>query len=141
MCKAMLKIFIKKYVATIFTIMFTCSCASAQTFVVTDIIAPDNISEKRVQEVRKKNIGKEVCLLFSDNDVRMTAKFKSEKTESMVLQKIGDNLYRGENGREVFDLELSTIFSYIKSCKITVYNKRSSGSSMVWDGTISLKRK
>ncbi len=137
----MLTICIKKYIATIFVIMLTCSCASAQTFVVTDIAAPDNIPEKHVQEAREKVIGTEVYLLFSDNDVRMTAKPKGEKTESMVLQKISDDLYRGEDGREVFDLELNTLFSYIKSCKFTIYDKKHSGSSMVWAGTITLKRK
>ena len=121
--------------------MLTCSCASAQTFVVTDIAAPDNIPEKHVQEAREKVIGTEVYLLFSDNDVRMTAKPKGGKAESMVLQKIGDDLYRGEDGHEVLDLELNTLFSYIKSCKITIYDKKHSGSSMVWTGTITLKRK
>ena len=58
-----------------------------------------------------------------------------------MLQKIGDSLYRGEDGREVFDLELNTLFSYIKSCKITIYDKKHSGSSMVWSGTMILKRK
>ena len=137
----MLTICVKKYIATIFVIMLTCSCASAQTFVVTDIAAPDNIPEKHVQEAREKVIGTEVYLLFSDNDVRMTAKPKGGKAESMVLQKIGDDLYRGEDRHEVFDLELNTLFSYIKSCKITIYDKKHSGSSMVWTGTITLKRK
>ena len=137
----MLTICVKKYIATIFIIMLTCSCASAQTFVVTDIAAPDNIPEKHVQEAREKVIGTEVYLLFSDNDVRMTAKPKGGKAESMVLQKIGDDLYRGEDRHEVFDLELNTLFSYIKSCKITIYDKKHSGSSMVWTGTITLKRK
>ena len=137
----MLTICVKKYIATIFVIMLTCSCASAQTFVVTDIAAPDNIPEKHVQEAQKKVVGTEVYLLFSDNDVRMTAKPKGEKAESMVLQKIGDDLYRGEDRHEVFDLELNTLFSYIKSCKITIYDKKHSGSSMVWTGTITLKRK
>ena len=141
MSKTMLTTCIKKYIATIFIIMLTCSCASAQTFVVTDIAAPDNIPEKHVQEAREKVIGTEVYLLFSDNDVRMTAKPKGEKAESIVLQKIGDSLYRGEDGREVFDLELNTLFSYIKSCKITIYDKKHSGSSMVWSGTMILKRK
>ena len=137
----MLTICIKKHIATIFIIMLTCSCTSAQTFVVTDIAAPDNIPEKHVQEAREKVIGTEVYLLFSDNDVRMTAKPKGEKAESMVLQKIGDDLYRGEDGHEVLDLELNTLFSYIKSCKITIYDKKHSGSSMVWAGTMILKRK
>lgn len=141
MGKIMLTICIKKYIATIFVIMLTCSCTSEQTFIVTDIAAPDNIPEKRVQEAREKVIGTEVYLLFSDNDVRMTAKPKGEKAESMVLQKISDDLYRGEDGREVFDLELNTLFSYIKSCKITIYDKKHSGSSMVWSGTITFKRK
>ena len=126
----------------IFIVILTCSsCTNGQTFVVTDIATPDNISEKHVQEVREKVIGTEVYLLFSDNDVRMTAKPKGEKAESMVLQKIGDDLYRGEEGREVLDLELNTLFSYIKSCKITIYDKKYSGSSMVWAGTMILKRK
>ena len=140
--KIMLTIRIKKFITVIFTIMLTCSsCTNAQTFVVTDIAAPDNIPEKHIQEARKKVIGTEVYLLFSDNDVRMTAKPKGEKAESMVLQKIGDDLYRGEDGHEVLDLELNTIFSYIRSCKITIYDKKHSGSSMVWGGTITLKRK
>lgn len=131
----------KKYVVAVFTIMFICSCTNAQTFIVTDIAAPDNIPEKHVQEAREKVIGTEVYLLFSDNDVRMTAKPKGEKAESMVLQKISDDLYRGEDGGEVFDLELNTLFSYIKSCKFTIYDKKHSGSSMVWNGTMILKRK
>ena len=59
----------------------------------------------------------------------------------MVLQKIGDNLYRAEDGGEVFDLELNTVFNYIKSCKITIYDKKKYSSSMVWNETITLKRK
>ena len=138
----MLTIRIKKYIAVIFLVMLTCSsCTNAQTFVVTDIAVPDNIPERHVQEAREKVIGTEVYLLFSDNDVRMTAKPKGEKAESMVLQKIGDDLYRGEDGPEVLDLELNTIFSYIRSCKITIYDKKRSSSSMVWSGTITLKRK
>lgn len=130
-----------RFLWLLMTIMLTSSCTNAQTFVVTDIVAPDNIPEKIIQEGREKIIGTEVYLLFSDNDVRMTAKPKGEKTESMVLQKISDDLYRGEDGREVFDLELNTLFSYIKSCKFTIYDKKHSGSSMVWAGTITLKRK
>ena len=139
--KTMRTIHIKKYVVAVLAIIFICSCTNAQTFVVTDIAAPDNIPEKHVQEAQKKVIGTEVYLLFSDNDVRMTAKPKGEKAESMVLQKIGDDLYRGEDGHEVLDLELNTLFSYIKSCKITIYDKKHSGSSMVWAGTMILKRK
>ena len=134
-------IHIKKYVVAVLAIIFICSCTNAQTFVVTDIAAPDNIPEKHVQEAQKKVVGTEVYLLFSDNDVRMTAKPKGGKAESMVLQKIGDDLYRGEDGHEVLDLELNTLFSYIKSCKITIYDKKHSGSSMVWAGTMILKRK
>lgn len=104
--------------------MFICSCTNSQTFVINDIAVPDNIPEKHVQELRENVIGTYVYLLFSDNDVRVTSKTKWEKTESIVLQKIGDNLYRGENGREVLDLELNTVFSYIKSCKITIYDKK-----------------
>lgn len=138
----MLTIRIQKYMAIIFIVILTCSsCTNEQTFVVADIATPDNIPEKHVQEAREKVIGTEVYLLFSDNDVRMTAKPKGEKAESMVLQKIGDDLYRGEEGREVLDLELNTLFSYIKSCKITIYDKKYSGSSMVWAGTMILKRK
>lgn len=121
--------------------MLTYSCISAQTFVVTDITAPDDIPEKVVQKSKEKVLGTEVYLLFSDNDVRMTAKPKGEKAESMVLQKIGDDLYRGGDGSEVFDLELNTVFSYIKSCKITIYDKKHHSSSMVWSGTMILKRK
>ena len=140
--KIMLTIRIQKYMAIIFIVILTCSsCTNEQTFVVADIATPDNIPEKHVQEAREKVIGTEVYLLFSDNDVRMTAKPKGEKAESMVLQKIGDDLYRGEEGREVLDLELNTLFSYIKSCKITIYDKKYSGSSMVWAGTMILKRK
>lgn len=140
-CKVMLKIFIKKYIATFFIILCTCSCAGAQTFVVTDLNLPDNLPEKRVQKAREEAIGNEVYLLFSDNDVRMTAQFKKSEFGSIILQKIGDNLYRAEEGQDVVDLELSTIFSYIKSCKISIYDKKRSGSSMVWSGTIILKRK
>ena len=140
----MLTICIKKYIATIFVIMLTCSCTSDQTFIVTDIAAPDNIPEKHVQEAREKVIGTEVYLLFSDNDVRMTIKPKGEKAESIILQKIGDDLYRGEEdgGLDVLDLELNTFLGYIRSCKIVVYDKEhSDDSSMVWDGTMILKRK
>lgn len=117
------------------------SCTNEQTFIITDIVVSDNIPERHVQEVRKKIIRTEVHLLFSYNDVRVTVKTKGDKTESMVLQKIGDNLYRGENRGEVLDLELNTVFDYIKSCKINIYDKKESGSLMVWNGTITLKRK
>lgn len=139
--KTMQKNKFKNYVVAVFTIMFICSCTNSQTFVINDIAVPANIPEKHVQELRENVIGTYVYLLFSDNDVRVTSKTKWEKTESIVLQKIGDNLYRGENGREVLDLELNTVFSYIKSCKITIYDKKKSGSSMIWSGTIILKRK
>lgn len=141
MCKTMPVICIQKYVVVIFAILLTYSCTSAETFVVTDIVAPDNISEKHLQEVRNKVIGTEVYLLFSDNDVRMTVKPEGENAESIVLQKIGDDLYRGKDGYEEFDLELNTILGYIKSCKITIYDKKRSGSSMVWNGAMTLKRK
>lgn len=138
----MLTIQTQKYMAIIFTVMLICSsCTNAQTFIITDIVFPDNIPEKYVQEVREKIIRTEVYLLFSYNDVRMTVKTKGEKAESMVLQKIGDNLYRAEDGGEVFDLELNTVFNYIKSCKITIYDKKKYSSSMVWNETITLKRK
>lgn len=40
--KIMLTIRIKKFITVIFTVMLTCSsCTNAQTFVVTDIAAPD----------------------------------------------------------------------------------------------------
>ncbi len=88
-------------------------------------------------------MGKYIILLFSDKDVRMTIKpSKGEKAESIILQKIGNNLYREEDGSgDVVDLELNTILGYIRSCKITVYDKKRSGSSTVWSGTIILKRK
>lgn len=133
-----------RFLWLLMTIMLTSSCTNAQTFVVTDIVAPDNIPEKLVQEGREKIIGTEVYLLFSDNDVRMTAKPKGEKIESIILQKIGDNLYRGEDdgGRDVYDLELNTFLGYIRSCKIICYDKkRSDSSSMVWCGTMILERK
>lgn len=141
MGKKMRIIHLKKYIAVIFVAMLTYSCANAQTFVVADIVVPDNVPEKHVQEVRKTVIGTEIYLLFSDNDVRMTAKPKGKKTESMILKKMGDNLYRGENGCDMLDLELNTIWGYIRSCKITTYDKKSSSSSMVWSGTMTLKRK
>ena len=68
--------------------MLICSCTSAQTFVVTDIAAPDNIPEKHIQEAREKVIGTEFYLLFSDNDVRITAKPKGEQAESIVWPKV-----------------------------------------------------
>ena len=74
----------------------------------------------------------------------MTIKPKGEKAESIILQKIGDDLYRGEEdgGLDVLDLELNTFLGYIRSCKIVVYDKEhSDDSSMVWDGTMILKRK
>lgn len=134
-------IFIKKYAIVFLTVLFVISCTNAQTFAVTEIIAPDNISEKHIQEVRKKVIGTEVSLLFSDSDVRMTIKSKGEKAESIILQKIGDGLYRGGDEREVLDLELNTVLGYTKSCKITAYVKKHSDSSSVWNGTMILERK
>lgn len=140
--KIMLTIYAQKYMTIIFILILMCSsCTNEQTFIITDIVVSDNIPERHVQEVRKKIIRTEVHLLFSYNDVRVTVKTKGDKTESMVLQKIGDNLYRGENGGEVLDLELNTVFDYIKSCKINIYDKKESGSLMVWNGTITLKRK
>ena len=142
MNKIMQTIRIQQYMAIIFIFILTCSsCTKEQTFVVADIATPDNIPEKHVQEAREKVIGTEVYLLFSDSDVRMTAKPKGEKAESMVLQKISDDLYRGEEGREVLDLELNAVFNYIRSCKITIYEKKRYSSSMVWAGTMILKRK
>ena len=99
--------------------------------------------EKKVQEQQeriKKIINEvEVYLLFSDNDVRMTFKTKNETSESIILQKIGYDLYRGkEDGiHETMDLKLNTIFGFIRSCEIMVYEKR----SMVWGFTCVLKRK
>lgn len=140
--KIMLTIYAQKYMTIIFILILMCSsCTNEQTFIITDIVVSDNIPERHVQEVRKKIIRTEVHLLFSYNDVRVTIKTKGDKTESMVLQKIGDNLYRGENRGEVLDLELNTVFDYIKSCKINIYDKKESGSLMVWNGTITLKRK
>lgn len=140
--KIMLTIYAQKYMTIIFILILMCSsCTNEQTFIITDIVVSDNIPERHVQEVRKKIIRTEVHLLFSYNDVRVTVKTKGDKTESMVLQKIGDNLYRGENRGEVLDLELNTVFDYIKSCKINIYDKKESGSLMVWNGTITLKRK
>ena len=120
--------------------MLTYSCSDTQAFVITDIVAPDNISEEHIQEAREKFLGTEVHLLFSDNDVRIIVKPRGEKTESMILQKIGGDLYRGGDGHDVIDLELETIFSYIKSGKITMYDKESDSSS-IWNGTIILERK
>ena len=134
-------IFFKRYIAAIFVIMLTCSYSNAQTFVVADIVVPDNLPEKRIKEARERFVGTEVYLLFSDNDVRMTAKPKGKKAESMLLKKIGNNLYRGEENYEVLDLELNTLLYYIKSCKITIYDKKRTGSSMVWSGSLILKRK
>jgi hypothetical protein len=134
-------IFIKKYAIVFLTVLFVISCTNAQIFVVTEIIAPDNISEKHIQEVRKKVIGTEVSLLFSDSDVRMTIKSKGKKAESIILQKIGDGLYRGGDEREVLDLELNTVLGYTKSCKITAYVKKHSDSSSHWNGTMILERK
>lgn len=59
--------------------MLTCSYSNAQTFVVADIVVPDNLPEKRIKEARERFVGTEVYLLFSDNDVRMTAKPKGKK--------------------------------------------------------------
>lgn len=132
---------IKNRVIAIFLILAISSCTKGGTFVVTDIVVPDNLSETRIQEIRDKVIGTEVFLLFSDNDVRMTAMPKEGKSQSMILQKIGENLYRGTNKNEMLELELNTFFYYIKSCKISIYDIPVSGTSMVWDGTMILSQK
>ena len=144
----MLTIRIKKYITIIFIVILTCSsCSDGQTFVIDKVVFSDELldemSEKEIQEQQeqiKRAINEvEVYLLFSDNDVRMTFKTKNETAEPMILQKIGDNLYRGkEDGiHETVDLKLNTIFGFIRSCEMMVYEKR----SMVWGLTCFLKRK
>lgn len=121
-------------------IMFTSSCTDQLTFVVTDIETPSDMSEWRVQKIRDDVELREVNLLFSDNDVRMTAKFGDKGTRSVILQKIGDDLYRGEDGY-VYDLELNIVLGYISSCKLTVFDKDRYNSSMKLVVTMTLKRK
>lgn len=145
MGKTMQTIHIPKYVTIIFIVILTCtSCTNEQTFVVTDFVTPDYIPQKAVQETKDKIMGVEYSLLFSNKDVRMTMKPPtSEKVESFLFQKIGDGLYRveEEGSGDVVDLELNTILGYIKSCKIIIYDRKHSNSSMVWSGTVILKRK
>lgn len=139
-CKTMPTIHIPKYMALIFmvTFMFS-SCTNEYTFVVTDIVFPDNISENNVQKEKERSIGAKVNLLFSDKDVRMTANLNNGKTQSMILKEVGNDLYRGEGGGNILELELNKTLGYIKSCKVAVYDKEG-GSSMVWIGTMILKR-
>lgn len=115
----------------------------AQQFVATDIIPPNELSEQKIQNMRKEVIGVEINLLFSDNDVRLTMKPKKGKTESYLLSKIGSNLYRldDHSGNEVVELELNTTLGYIRSCKLSVYDKKRKSSSMVFNGAIIFKRK
>lgn len=120
--------------ATLFAVMLTCLCANAQTFIVSDIVFSNNMKESEIQEKRKEAIGVEVNLLFSDNDVRVTFITK-EGAESMILQKIGGNLYRHQEKRSCDDLELNTILGYIRSCKLSAYEDGK------WLGTAILKRK
>lgn len=139
--KSMKNIFVKKYAVLIYTVLLTCSCTNEHTFTVSDVRASSNLSEEHIQETREQLIGTEVNLLFSDNDVRIIVNPQNKETESMILQKIGHDLYRGNDGADVIDLELNSILGYIRSCKISAYDKKNSGSSMIWCGTIFLKRK
>ena len=125
-------------IGVILSILFV-ECTNSSTFIVTDIVAPNNIPEKKVQEAKDKVIGAEVRMLFSDNDVRLTIYIKGE-SESILMQKVGDNLYRSDNGSDVVDLELNTIFGFIKSAKIAEYDK-GHNDYMDWGGTIILERK
>ena len=139
--KTMRAMFLKKCVTAAFAMMFMCSCGGdEQKFVAADTLFPDDMSEKRIQKARDEIMETEVYLLFSDDDVRMTIKPKGDKVGAMILQKIGDDLYRGKDEHNVFDLELNTLLGHIKSCKLTVY-KEYSGSSMEWKGTVIFKRK
>lgn len=138
---SMIKRITKKYIVTVLTTMLMCSYTNAQTFVPTNITVSKNITEKQYQKVQEQFKGAEFHLLLSDNDVRLTAKFKGKNPESVILQKVGNNLYRGDKGGEVIDLELNTVFSYIRSCKMTIYEKRRSSATMVLGGIVTLKRK
>ncbi len=126
-------------IGVMLSILFV-GCTNSSTFIVTDIVAPDNFLEKEVQEAKDKVIGAEVRMLFSDNDVRLTISIK-EESESFLMQKVGDNLYRIDDGSDVMDLELNTIFGFIKSAKIAAYDKRHNKDYMDWGGTIILERK
>ena len=121
-------------------IMFTSSCTDQLTFVVTDVEAPSDMSEKRVQRMRDEVVLTEVNLLLSDNYVRLNTNFRDDETETIILQKIDDELYRADSGSKVVELELNTVFGYVRSCEITLYGKYS-GSSMERKWTMILERK
>ena len=122
------------------TIVFTSSCTDQLTFVVTDVEAPSDMSEKRVQRMRDEVVLTEVNLLLSDNYVRLNTNFRDDETETIILQKIDDELYRADNGSKVLELELNTVFGYVRSCEITLYGKYSD-SSMERKWTMILERK
>ena len=86
-------ILLKSLCAIIIAIVFV-GCSNSQTFEVTDIILPNDWSERRIQRARESVIGVEVNLLFSDNEVRLIYTPNNGDTEVFILKQIDDDLYR-----------------------------------------------
>lgn len=133
-------ILIRSLCAIIIAIVFV-GCSNSQTFEVTDIILPNNWTERKLQRTQDNIMGIEVNLLFSDNDVKLTFTPKNGKTEVYILEKIDGNLYRYEDDYGVVDLELNTVMGYTESCKFSQYRKGSYRTSMIFKGTMILEKK
>lgn len=132
-------IFLKSICAIIIAIVFV-GCSNSQTFEVTDIILPNDWSERRIQRARESVIGVEVNLLLSDNEVKLTYTPNNGDTEVFILKQIDYDLYRYEDDYSVVDLELNNIMGYTASCKFSKY-KTGYRTSMIFNWTMVLERK
>ena len=130
-----------KKVVLFFVVILSFLGINAQTFVVTDYTAPAGFSKERIQK-GKKVIGKEIKLLFSDNDVKMTGTNQNGEISTEILYKKSANVYRRGTCGDPYDcndsydeIELDTVLGYIRGFTFTHIHHNKFGGSIV------LKRK
>lgn len=100
--------------------------ANPHKFTCTDIsIDASHMSFKEVQKMKNEVLGTEITLEFYDNNVKYTGK-DGDKYESIVFDKISDNLYEIRNHDDRFNgvglLELQKTLWYIPSFTLSLYD-------------------
>lgn len=125
----------KKMPVIVFIMMMITSCGNELTFYVDEFIPTDEISEKRKEEFEEMLFNTEFHLLISDNDVRMTTVPRKETSlkswnTTVILEKIGNNLYRGDDESDPLELELISICGYVIGGKLYVYDKTPLGGNL-----------
>lgn len=109
---------------------------SAQTFVISEVNPYKEENTAKAQEL----IGSDIKLVFTDDDVSVTAKDSNGVSKTIILKNMGNNVYRRKTSNtddwDSYDeLQLDTFLGYIRGFTYTHISHKTFG------GAFKAKRK